>query len=131
MGKGAPAKRMRGDNGVAWATGGTDPRKERLVQAIKAFQRQGEQFKQLWWQYADSSLGGIRDPARHDYDTLQEFVVSNNVPQANGASMYGNGASMYGQDTKASLIQKIKNFQKQGDDNKETWGAFAGSKRDP
>lgn len=57
-----------------------DPAKDSLVQRIKQFQRSGEHQKQTWWTYADTMKGGVRDPAKHDMTSLQEFISQNGVP---------------------------------------------------
>merc|ERR1719418_462951 len=57
-----------------------DPAKDSLVQRIKQFQRSGEHQKQTWWTYADTMKGGVRDPAKHDMTSLQEFISTNGVP---------------------------------------------------
>eukprot|EP00439_Symbiodinium_sp_Y106_P060976 s2250_g9.t1 len=51
-----------------------DPRKDSLVQKIKAMQRSNEEAKRQWWQFCDNRQGGIRDPTRHDVRVLQEFL---------------------------------------------------------
>lgn len=43
-----------------------------LVEQIKSLQRSG--MKQVWWDYCDSQLGGVRDPNKHDDVTLQTFL---------------------------------------------------------
>lgn len=50
-------------------------RNQELVQQIKAFQKQGELQKNTWHEYCDTNLGGIRDPARADAETLQQFLL--------------------------------------------------------
>merc|ERR1712110_410932 len=79
-GKGGPAvKRARMVEGcMAQSTG--DPQKDELIVRIKAFQRSGEEQKQMWWTYADAELGGKRDPAKHDVSTLDAFVALYGVP---------------------------------------------------
>eukprot|EP00416_Gambierdiscus_australes_P038335 CAMPEP_0171107430 /NCGR_PEP_ID=MMETSP0766_2-20121228/66797_1 /TAXON_ID=439317 /ORGANISM="Gambierdiscus australes, Strain CAWD 149" /LENGTH=222 /DNA_ID=CAMNT_0011568731 /DNA_START=76 /DNA_END=744 /DNA_ORIENTATION=- len=56
------------------------PEKDGLVARLKAFQRSSEEAKELWGSYCDQHLGGVRDPARHDSATLQQFCANNNVP---------------------------------------------------
>merc|ERR1719419_1030460 len=51
-----------------------------LVARVKAFQRSGDECKEQWWTHCDQQLGGIRDPARHDTDTLQNFCEEFGVP---------------------------------------------------
>mmetsp|Transcript_36353 Transcript_36353/g.86937 ORF Transcript_36353/g.86937 Transcript_36353/m.86937 type:complete len:129 (-) Transcript_36353:120-506(-) len=78
-----PAKRQRtdGSNGMmALPPPTSEPGKDALVQRIKTYQRSGEDAKQGWWAHCDQLLGGVRDPARHDLDMLQQFVESYGVP---------------------------------------------------
>merc|ERR1719343_777975 len=58
-----------------------DPLKDSLVQRVKNFQRIGNDQKELWAMYADTYLGGARDPARHETATLHEFCVNHHVPE--------------------------------------------------
>eukprot|EP00930_Biecheleria_cincta_P084131 TRINITY_DN73620_c0_g1_i1.p1 TRINITY_DN73620_c0_g1~~TRINITY_DN73620_c0_g1_i1.p1 ORF type:complete len:260 (-),score=50.32 TRINITY_DN73620_c0_g1_i1:15-794(-) len=69
-----------GGKGAAFGKGASDPAKDALVQRIKNYQRGGEQFKEFWWAHCDTLLGGVRDPARHATDVLQQFVDSHQVP---------------------------------------------------
>ncbi|OLQ07045.1 hypothetical protein AK812_SmicGene9660 [Symbiodinium microadriaticum] len=59
---------------IAWYASSYDPRKDSLVQKIKAMQRSNEETKRQWWQFCDNRQGGIRDPTRHDVRVLQEFL---------------------------------------------------------
>eukprot|EP00929_Paragymnodinium_shiwhaense_P009776 TRINITY_DN1140_c0_g1_i1.p1 TRINITY_DN1140_c0_g1~~TRINITY_DN1140_c0_g1_i1.p1 ORF type:complete len:238 (+),score=71.90 TRINITY_DN1140_c0_g1_i1:83-796(+) len=67
---GGPSKKAR--------TG--DSAKDKLIDRIKAFQRSGSDSKEAWWSYCDSSLNGIRDPAKHSADQLEEFCSGHGVP---------------------------------------------------
>lgn len=71
------AKRARtdgGKGGSSWNQGEDDGRREELVTQVKNFQRKGEAQKELWEWYADTQLGGTRDPARHEPGVLQDFM---------------------------------------------------------
>lgn len=50
------------------------PDKAGLVNKIKDLQRRDPEAKQAWWTYCTESLGGIKDPNRHDADILQGFL---------------------------------------------------------
>merc|ERR1711971_430828 len=153
-----PQKRMRTDDysaagGGSWSQGVSsgDPRKDTLVHSLKAFKRMGDDYKNLWGMYCDTYLGGIRDPARHTTETLQEFITNHHVPivspgQTGGAPagmMRATNTSAPGprithppitdqmDPMKAQLVQSIKDYQKQGPEAKETWANFAGITRDP
>eukprot|EP00747_Dinoflagellata_sp_TGD_P165008 gnl/TRDRNA2_/TRDRNA2_185753_c0_seq1.p1 gnl/TRDRNA2_/TRDRNA2_185753_c0~~gnl/TRDRNA2_/TRDRNA2_185753_c0_seq1.p1 ORF type:complete len:222 (-),score=35.11 gnl/TRDRNA2_/TRDRNA2_185753_c0_seq1:76-741(-) len=70
-GGGPPMKRAR-----AGPANTGDARKDELVEKVKAFQRSGQANKEMWWAHADAVLGGIRDPAKHDSATLDQFLSS-------------------------------------------------------
>lgn len=159
--EGPPAKRLRPSfsSGIGVASGGSE--KDMLVEQVKTFQRADAGSKELWWQYADAYLGGVRDPSKHDASTLQEFCVNHDVPSVgprimprggSGASAFGGaigGAGAYatagsigapiggkvataaGGAQKQGLVERIKAFQKISRENAEVWGAFVGNKRDP
>eukprot|EP00913_Durusdinium_trenchii_P031060 g29087.t1 len=48
---------------------------EELVEKIKALQRSDPTSKQTWWDYCDQHLGGMKDPKRHDENTLADFLA--------------------------------------------------------
>jgi len=50
-----------------------------MVMKVKAFQRLGQEQKEAWHTFCDSTLGGNRDPARHDEATLQQFLSMHGV----------------------------------------------------
>jgi len=60
--------------------GSGDPTKDLLVQRVKQFQRSGEHGKEAWHTYADTCMNGVRDPNKHDVDSLQNFIHLNGVP---------------------------------------------------
>lgn len=49
--------------------------KDALVAQIKAYQRMGEEQRTAWQNYCDRKLGGARDPARHDTNSLLQFAL--------------------------------------------------------
>ena len=53
--------------------------KEALVQQIKNMQRIDPTFKQTWWDFCESQLGGVRDPNRHDESVLGTFLEQYNT----------------------------------------------------
>lgn len=61
--------------------------KAALVEQIKILQRSDPETKQVWWDFADSQLGGIRDPNRHDESALRKFL--------SGYGAYGRGGGSY------------------------------------
>jgi len=48
--------------------------KAALVDKIKAMQRSSPEAKNTWWSYCDEHLGGIKDPMRHEEESLQTFL---------------------------------------------------------
>lgn len=74
---GSAAKRPRlGGHGlVPPAPSSGDVEKDKLVIQVKAYQRQGEANRDIWQDYCDATLGGVRDPARHKKEVLQQFLL--------------------------------------------------------
>lgn len=60
---------------IPGAFNGGDPQKNGLVNQIKELQRSNPQAKESWWQFCDTTLGGVRDPNKHDADTLKVFLA--------------------------------------------------------
>lgn len=121
----ASRSKRRGPMGM----GGRESQKEQLVHMIKSYQRQGQEEKELWWNYCDKELGGVRDPSRHDAKILQQFAAAYGVPDLGTglANAYIPGSDA----VKDTLISRIKAYQKGGDEHKETWYKFCGVNRDP
>merc|ERR1711957_303836 len=71
MSGGPPAKRMRTEQ-----VSSGDAMKDKLVMQVKDYQRSGEEQKQTWWSFCDEAMGGIRDPAKHEKNVLQQFLRS-------------------------------------------------------
>merc|ERR1719330_875351 len=145
-----PAKRMRtGPSG--------DPMKDSLVAQVKGFQREGQLQKDLWTLYADTYLGGVRAPARHESSVLSEFCINHHVPPAQDAPPPGGGGACAGMGggpvvggsfaatsgsnpykpigpldpEKQMIVDRIKAWQRGSPENKEVWVQFCGSTRDP
>jgi len=78
MGQQPPAKRQAiggMETANIWGNAGaTDSSKVDLVNKIKALQRSDPEAKNNWWQFCDENLGGVKDPNRHDADTLAQFL---------------------------------------------------------
>eukprot|EP00927_Polykrikos_kofoidii_P030226 TRINITY_DN2603_c0_g1_i1.p1 TRINITY_DN2603_c0_g1~~TRINITY_DN2603_c0_g1_i1.p1 ORF type:complete len:221 (-),score=32.14 TRINITY_DN2603_c0_g1_i1:35-697(-) len=72
------AKRRRTDS--SRYTYSDDNAADQLVARVKAYQRSSEWNKQQWWDFADTDLGGVRDPAKHDVATLRQFISTYSVP---------------------------------------------------
>lgn len=74
---GPPLKRAKGGPPPTADTFGGDEEMLDLVNRVKAFQKRDPASKQIWWSYTDEHHGGIHDPARHDKDTLTQFLSQN------------------------------------------------------
>ena len=68
---------------------GASDSKEQYVARVKQFQRMGVPQNELWHVYADTYLGGVRDPARHHAATLQVFCHDHDVPPAPAGGLSG------------------------------------------
>lgn len=121
--------------GTSVVGGGNGPpapgTKDYLVAQVKSFQREGQQQKELWATYADLYLGGVRDPNRHEYATLLEFISNHNLPPP--PANWGIGSALQGppDPLKDQLVLRIKSFQKVGPEQREVWQQFAGKYCDP
>jgi len=125
-------KRMKDSTGAPLGTALQDPMKSNLVQQIKAFQRANQQQKDAWHEYADTHLGGIRDPARHDAAALQDFISAHEVPLVAGGYV---GYVANSDPVKDQLVAQVKAFQSANQEQKEMWHEYAdthlGGTRDP
>lgn len=79
---------------------------------VKQVQRSGDKGKQAWIEYCDESLGGVRDPNRHDGPTLKAFLDWWHS-QEGGA-----------EDEDYDLADEVKNVQRSGPQGKEAWAAY-------
>lgn len=124
--EGAGKRMRRGSLGsfglpAGGSQGAFDPLKDKLVGQVKAFQRLGDQQKEMWATWCDANVNGIRDPNRQSVDILQQFVVAHRVPDNLG----GAPATEPGVDpAKDVLVNQIKRFQRQGDAAKFAWATF-------
>mmetsp|Transcript_121532 Transcript_121532/g.227140 ORF Transcript_121532/g.227140 Transcript_121532/m.227140 type:complete len:716 (-) Transcript_121532:35-2182(-) len=57
----------------------------RLVAQVKSLQRTNKDFQEAWWKHCDENGGGKRDPARHEADFLENFLLywRSTSPEAN------------------------------------------------
>merc|ERR1712183_65847 len=137
---------MGGKGGMGGGMGGmrgmqSNGMKESLVNAIKTYQRGGDENKQNWGNFCTERLNDVRDPARHDANVLQSFCDMFGIPTGGGGGYGGGGgggsprgggyggAPMDG--AKAELVNRIKNFQKASPAQKEAWYEFCGDIKDP
>jgi len=116
---------------------GSDARKDQLVQRVKAYQRSGQEQKDAWHTYADSQLGGVRDPARHDASALQDFIMAHDVPPASEPAakrMKDSSGAPLGtaveDPVKQSLVLQIKAYQRANQQQKDTWHDYADANLD-
>lgn len=54
----------------------SDPEKAHLVEKVKMLQRSNADAKDAWTSYCEEHSRGIRDPARHEKDILQQFLAT-------------------------------------------------------
>lgn len=98
--------------------------KSELVNRIKSFQRTDEVQKQAWWDFCDAQENQKRDPNHYSVDVLKAFLAQ-----------YGLGKVQGTKAQKDALIERVKGFQKMGEEQKETWWSYVaeqgGKKRDP
>ncbi|CAE7169366.1 unnamed protein product [Symbiodinium pilosum] len=66
-----PSKRPRFD---APAAEYADGHKQALVDKIKVLQRSDQTAKEAWWAFCDLTNKGIRDPMRHQTQSLEQFL---------------------------------------------------------
>merc|ERR1712151_862257 len=103
--------------GPMMGMGGADPQWESLVARIKSYQKMSDEQKETWWSYCDEQLNGVRDPARHDSETLQYFIDYCGVPAVGAAGKGGAGKGRPGaavqhlEPNKQSLVERIKAYQ--------------------
>jgi len=115
------------EHGIEGVQGTTEQNfaKGEVIIKIKAFQRSSEEGKQAWWAFCDAQEGQNRDPARYEVDVLQAFLAEHGIQFVQQGT----------EQQKASLVAKIKGFQKSGEDQKQAWWAYcenqASKKRDP
>lgn len=140
--QGPPLKRMNTGGGGGF--GGGDAGKDALVAAVKSFQKESEENKNVWGMFCDMNLGGKRDPAKHEASVLQKFLMSNGAGPAGGGVSARPTPSMVSPYVPAAaagpagaegLVARVKAFQRAGVEQRELWGRFAdehlGGKRDP
>jgi hypothetical protein len=121
--------------GGAGAGGAGGAQKAALVDRIKNFQRASAEQKELWVNYATTYLGGTFDPNKHDASLLEEFCTNHSVPEAGGGGAAsgggyrggGGGHAAAGPSTpeKVATVERIKNFQRASQEQKELWVNYA------
>ena len=70
--------------------------KVELVEQVKTMQRTDPYGRQVWWEYCENHLGGVKDPNRHDESTLSTFIglyQSGSLPVTEPRPMQGKGSS--------------------------------------
>jgi len=123
-----------------------------LADLIKEGQRASPAFKQAWSVYQNYRNAKMNDPALAGKDVLIEFLEFSsqqalNVMYMNGGYSRGGGGVMpptkrvktgpvsTGDPVKDALIEKIKQFQRTGEEQRQAWSYFCdeqmGKKRDP
>lgn len=95
--------------------------REQVIQEIKSLQKNSLMEKQRWSWFCDSMLGGVKDPARHDLATLHMFLseVGANATTLAVKPTFGTACP-----EKAQLVQRVKDYQRQGEEQKHNWSSF-------
>lgn len=95
---------------------------DELIAHIKLLQRSKDDAKEAWSVFCEALAGGVRDPAKHDVSTLQQFVTS-----------YHSGTKIEG--AREPLAELFKEGQRRSDKWKKAWGEYCDSRgsgsRDP
>mmetsp|Transcript_71037 Transcript_71037/g.219639 ORF Transcript_71037/g.219639 Transcript_71037/m.219639 type:complete len:417 (-) Transcript_71037:110-1360(-) len=98
-----------------------------LVAKVKQGQRTSVEFKQRWWNYADTQHDGIRDPSKHDVASLRRFlsdIAPGTLPSSGGSA-----------DAPPQLAERVKQMQRQSEQVKQQWwwycDTFGAGVRDP
>jgi len=96
-----------------------------LASQVKELQKADPNAKMQWNNFSDSKGSGVRDPARHTPEFLQEFLFA----MSSGQTF----SNQPGAD--ANLAMAIKSLQKQSPSFKQIWGQFCmsngGGRMDP
>lgn len=98
--------------------GGGGSKKDRLVEKVKELQRQGDRYKQAWYEYCRQKGTSNYDPNRHEEDDLQEFLDQG--PEAFAVASTERQEGCNDED----LVQKVKDWQRKGKGHKEAWYSF-------
>jgi len=69
-----PAAKRARTSGPDVASSG-NAQKDDLVQRVKKVQRASEDFKAAWHNHSDTLNNGIRDPAKHPIESLENFLL--------------------------------------------------------
>lgn len=115
---------------------------ETLAELVKQGQRKSAPWKQAWAAYCQTYGGGVNDPSKHDHAFLKGFIdfLGQQGNMMLGGGMMGGGRSgggygMGDDPKKMALVQRIKAFQRMGEEQKGLWGAHCdnvlGGVRDP
>jgi hypothetical protein len=100
--------------GSHWSSApSSDPEVLRLAQQVKSGQKASEEFKEAWGTYCEKNCGNVRDPSKHDLNSLQSFLAiapSVNMPENDNHHM--------------ELVQTIKAGQRNSADFKTAWHTY-------
>jgi len=115
---------------------------QQLAELVKQGQRNSAPWRQAWALYCQTHGGGVNDPAKHDHSFLKGFIdflgQNGNMVLGSGMGAWSggwSGDSVMGDPKKMALVQRIKAFQRMGEEQKGLWGghcdAALGGVRDP
>jgi len=95
------------------------------VQRLKHLQRTSDAGKKAWQSWCDEAHQGVRDPNRHEAETLQEFLTWYELE----------GGLEPADPEKEGLVQRVKELQRSDGVFKEAWAAHCderhGGRHDP
>lgn len=92
---------------------------QHLIEQVKALQKSSDENMEQWRTYCDQEGDGVRDPARHDQQFLEGFIVlTRGATSAGRASVAGD------------LVHEVKRMQKSSPNAKQAWHQWCDSKGD-
>lgn len=94
-----------------------EAQKKALVDDVKRLHRASPEAKEQWYAYCQMAGTTSYDPSRHEENFLRIFLTSVNA---------GMGQALVAPDAvaKASLVMKVKAFQRGGEGPKDQWRAY-------
>eukprot|EP00930_Biecheleria_cincta_P074573 TRINITY_DN61788_c0_g1_i1.p1 TRINITY_DN61788_c0_g1~~TRINITY_DN61788_c0_g1_i1.p1 ORF type:complete len:498 (-),score=81.57 TRINITY_DN61788_c0_g1_i1:75-1568(-) len=113
----AVAESTRPSGRTAFSTNSSDKRD--LVKQIKAWQREGDAYRECWHKYCRTIGSAFDDPARHEIAQLQQFLDD----IKSGA--IAPDTRVDGE--KQLLVERVKAYKRQGVLFREQWDSFVQS----
>eukprot|EP00406_Dinophysis_acuminata_P044207 CAMPEP_0179306464 /NCGR_PEP_ID=MMETSP0797-20121207/50145_1 /TAXON_ID=47934 /ORGANISM="Dinophysis acuminata, Strain DAEP01" /LENGTH=312 /DNA_ID=CAMNT_0021016129 /DNA_START=89 /DNA_END=1025 /DNA_ORIENTATION=+ len=98
------------------ATYGSHGDKDQLVDEVKRIQRSSVENKEVWYSFCRMQGTSSYDPTRHDEAFLEKFLSNMKSGSA--------PISALALSDKATLVNRVKAFQRSGQENKELWYSY-------